>query len=232
MGKNITSQKRGRGSPTFKRPSFNFEGKTKIGKNGQVIITELLTCRAHSAPLARVKYDDGSESLIIAPEGVREGQSLIFGGTEIAIGNALRLADIPEGTNVFSIENVPGDGGKFVKASGMSAKVIAKNPKKITILLPSKKSREFNPDCRACIGTVAGSGRPEKPFYKAGRKYHRMRAKNIYYPIVSGVSMNAVDHPFGGRSSHHKGRPTMSKHNAPPGRMVGAIRPRRTGYKR
>ena len=56
-----------------------------------------------------------------------------------------------------------------------------------------------------------------------------MRAKNKLYPKVCGVSMNAVDHPFGGSSSHHKGKPTQSSRNAPPGRKVGKIAPRRTG---
>jgi large subunit ribosomal protein L2 len=232
MGKNIISQKRGKGSPTFKRPSFNFKGQTSLGTNGEAKIIDFISCRAHSAPLAKILHEDGSTTLTIASEGMCVGQKIMIGATEIASGNVMKLGELPEGTNVFNIENVPGDGGKFVKASGLTAKIIAKTPNKITILLPSKKNREFNPECRACIGFVAGSGRPEKPFYKAGRKFHRMKAKNIYYPIVSGVSMNAVSHPFGGRSSHHKGRPTMSKKNAPPGRMVGAIRPRRTGYKR
>jgi large subunit ribosomal protein L2 len=235
MGKNITSQKRGRGSPTYTRPSFNFKGQSSIGTDGHAKIVDFIACRAHSAPLARIVHEDGSNTLTIAPEGVCVGQEIMIGASEkkeIIIGNVLKLAEIPEGTSVFNIENIPGDGGKFVKASGVGAKIISKTGSKVTILLPSKKSREFNPDCRACIGNVAGSGRPEKPFYKAGRKFHRMKAKNIYYPIVSGVSMNAVAHPFGGRSSHHKGRPTMSKKNSPPGRNVGAIRPRRTGYKR
>jgi large subunit ribosomal protein L2 len=232
MGKNITSQKRGRGSPTYTRPSFKFKGQTQIGKEGAAVISDLITCRAHSAPLAVTKHDDDSYTLMIAPEGMRVGQSINIGTTEIAIGNVLKLSDIPEGTSVFNLENMPGDGGKFVKASGLTAKIIAKTPGKVSVLLPSKKIRDFNPNCRASIGTVAGGGRPEKPFYKAGRHFHRAKAKNIYYPIVCGVSMNAVAHPFGGRSSHHKGRPTMSKKNAPPGRMVGAIRPRRTGYKR
>ncbi|HJX05458.1 MAG TPA: 50S ribosomal protein L2 [Candidatus Nanoarchaeia archaeon] len=229
MGKNITSQKRGTGSPTFRRPSFSFEGATKIGKNGTAVITELLDCRAHSAPLARVKYDDNTTSLIIAPEGMRKGQAIEVGGKEVKIGNILELKEIPEGVSVFNIENRPGDGGKFVKASGVAAKVIAKTKNTVTLLLPSKKYKEFNPNCRACVGIVAGGGRLEKPLYKAGRKYFAMKAKNQYWPSVSGTSMNAVDHPFGGRSSHHKGRPTIAPKNAPPGKKVGAIRPRHTG---
>ena len=229
MGKNINSQKRGTGSPTFRRPSFTFEGQTRIGKNGTAIITELLDCRAHSAPLARLKYDDNTTSLVIAPEGIRTGQRIEIGGKEVKLGNILELKNIPEGVSVFNIENNPGDGGKFVKSSGIAAKVIAKTKSTVTLLLPSKKHKEFHPDCRACVGVVAGGGRKEKPFYKAGRKYYAMRAKNQYWPSVSGTSMNAVDHPFGGRSSSHKGRPTIAPKNAPPGRKVGMIRPRHTG---
>ena len=83
--------------------------------------------------------------------------------------------------------------------------------------------------CRAAIGTVAGSGRVDKPFIKAGTKFHKMHARNKLYPKVCGVSMNAVDHPFGGSSSHVKGRPTQSPRSAPPGRKVGKVAPKRTG---
>ncbi|MBN1792350.1 50S ribosomal protein L2 [Candidatus Woesearchaeota archaeon] len=232
MGKNIKSQRRGRATTTYTRPSFNFTADTRIGTDGSAVITELVHCRAHSAPLAKIRHEDGSVTFIIAPEGIKSGQEISIGGNTVSNGNVLRLGDIPEGTNVFSIENVPGDGGKFVKASGLTAKIVAKSQSKVTILLPSKKNKDFNPNCKAIIGVAAGGGRPEKPFYKAGRKYHRMRAKNMYWPEVCGSSMNAVDHPFGGRSSHHKGRPTIAPHNAPPGKKVGSIRPRRTGKKR
>lgn len=232
MGKNITSQKRGRGSTTYTRPSFKFKGKNSLGSDGNAVITELVSCRAHSAPLAVLKHDDDSYSLVVAPEGVRIGQEISIGSGELTVGNVLKLSDMPEGTSIFNIENEPGDGGKFVRASGMTAKIVAKSASKISVLLPSKKLRDFNPDCRACVGVIAGGGRPEKPFYKAGRKHFRMKAKNRYWPTVCGTSMNAVAHPFGGRSSHHKGRPTIADHNAPPGRKVGSIRPRQTGHKR
>ena len=232
MGKRLTQQKRGKGSPTYKRPCFSFKGRNEIGKEGSAVITELLSCRAHSAPLAKLKYDDNTTSLIIAPEGVRTGQAITIGGKGVTLGNILKLKHIPEGTSVFNIENKPGDGGKFVRASGMSARVVARTKSKITVQLPSKKYKDFHPECRACIGVVAGSGRPEKPFYKAGRKYYKMKVKNKYWPIVSGTSMNAVDHPFGGTKSSHKGRPTIAPRNAPPGRKVGKIAPKRTGMKR
>jgi len=78
---------------------------------------------------------------------------------------------------------------------------------------------------------IAGSGRTEKPLLKAGNKFHKMKAKNKMWPIVSGNSMNAVSHPFGSKKSNSKGRPTQSSRNAPPGRKVGKIAPRRTGRK-
>ena len=232
MGKQITSQKRGKGSPAYKKPSHNFKGEAKIGTNGKAIIQGFMSCKAHSAPLAVVTHEDNSTSLLIAPEGVRNNQEIIIGGAELKQGNICELKNIPEGTPIFNIELKPGDGGKFVRSTGLSAKVVAKSKSKITIQLPSKKNKDFHPECRACIGTVAGGGRKEKPFYKAGRKFHAMKTKNVYWPSVSGNSMNAVDHPFGGSKSNQKGRPTIAPKNAPPGRKVGMIRPRQTGRKR
>jgi large subunit ribosomal protein L2 len=100
------------------------------------------------------------------------------------------------------------------------------------VQLPSSKTKRFLPDCRATIGIIAGSGRKEKPFLKAGTRHYAMKAKNKLYPSVSGTSMNSVDHPFGGSSSAHKGRPTQAARNAPPGRKVGKIAPKRTGRKK
>lgn len=232
MGKSLTQQKRGKGSPTYTRPSFSFKGKVKINHAGSAVIIELMSCRAHSAPLAKLKYADNTTSFIIAPEGVKTGQVITIGGKELKHGNFLELKDIPEGTSIFNIENKPGDGGKFVRASGMSARVVAKTKTKVTVQLPSKKQKHFHPTCMAGIGIVAGGGRQEKPIFKAGRKFHKMKAKNKYWPSVSGNSMNAVDHPFGGSKSNQKGRPTIAPKNAPPGRKVGMLSPRNTGRKR
>jgi len=136
-----------------------------------------------------------------------------------------------EGTSIFNIESKAGDGGRFVRSSGSLAKIVAKTGEMATVKLPSKKEKNFSLNCRATIGQVAGSGRIEKPFLKAGTKFHRMKARNKYWPSVSGTSMNAVNHPFGGRSSHAKGRPTQAPRSAPPGRKVGKIAPKRTGRK-
>jgi large subunit ribosomal protein L2 len=236
MGKNLIQQRRGRGTKTFTVPSFRYKGTARyIQLTNEVLmgqIIDLINCPGHSAPLAKVKYTNGEEMLMIAPEGIKVGEAVRFGKSASNPGNIMSLKDIPEGTAIFNIEAIPGDGGKFVRAGGCFAKITAKFPEKVLVLLPSSKEKEFKPECRASIGVIAGSGRVEKPFYKAGNKYHAMKARNKYYPRVSGVSMNAVDHPFGSKSSHTKGRPTQSARNDPPGRKVGKIAPSRTGRKK
>jgi len=234
MPKSLTQQKRGKGSPTYKAPSHRFSraGYFNLPKETQKAkIMDIVHSVAHSAPIIKVSYDNGDSGLLIAASGLKVGDEIQF-STELKAGNIMALKDIPEGTSIFGIENNPGDGGKFVRSSGGFAKVTTKNPDKITVLLPSKREKTFNPNCKASIGIVAGSGRREKPLVKAGNQYHKIRARNKYWPMVSGASMNAVDHPFGGTRSSRKGRPTIAPRNAPPGRKVGMIRPRRTGRKK
>tara|TARA_Y100000310_G_scaffold278642_1_gene297195 strand:+ start:17291 stop:17830 length:540 start_codon:yes stop_codon:yes gene_type:complete len=179
-----------------------------------------------------VSYLTGNKSYAFAPFGIKVGDEITVGGTELKPGNVLKLEEIPEGTLIHNIELRPGDGGKLVRTSGSSAKVVAKTETQVRVLLPSKKEKIFKPGCRAAIGVLAGSGRTDKPFLKAGTRMKKMRARNKLYPKVCGISMNAVDHPFGGKCSHIKGRPTLSPRNAPPGRKVGKIAPRRTGKKK
>ncbi len=237
MGKNLIQQRRGKGSPTYRAPNFKYKGKAKharhVKENVEGEIVDLVHCRGHSAPLMQVKYENGDETLVQAPEGVKVGDDIGMGDkAEIRVGSTLPLKNIPEGTPVYNIEGNPGDGGKFVRTSGAFAKIVSKFKNKIVVQLPSNKKREFMSDCRAVVGVIAGSGRKDKPFLKAGVKYYAMRAKNKLWPKVSGTSMNAVDHPFGGSSSGNKGRPTQSSRDAPPGRKVGKIAPKRTGRRK
>lgn len=237
MGKNLIQQARGKGGPTYRAPSFRYKGRASYfipskGKLNAKII-DIIKCAGHSAPLIVLEHENKIRNLMIAPEGIKVGGVVEY-GEKIAAenGNMLLLKDIPEGTLVYNIEGQPGDGGKFVRSSGAFARVIAKMKSKVVVQLPSKKQKEFNPNCRATIGIIAGSGRKEKPFLKAGTKFYAMRAKNKLWPIIGGTSQNAVDHPFGGSSSAHKGKPTIAPKNAPPGRKVGAIHPRRMGRKK
>lgn len=237
MGKNLIQQARGKGGPRYRAPSFKYKGRAKFGNYAEKLvngrIAELIHCRGHSAPLAEIKYENGEEVLLLAPEGVRVGDAVATGdNTEIRTGNIMPLKNIPEGTLIYNIESQPGDGGKFVRSSGGFAKIEAKLKNDVVVLLPSSKKKLFNEKCRACIGIIAGSGRVEKPFLKAGSRYYAMKSKNKLWPSISGTSQNAVDHPFGGSSSCIKGRPTQAGRNAPPGRKVGKIAPRRTGRKK
>ncbi len=234
MGKSLIQQKRGKGGPRWRAPSHNWEGKSRHKKTFQEArgrVSDFVDCSGHSAPLAKIIYDDGEECLMVAAEGLRVGDTVISGGMEVAQGNSMSLKNIPEGTMIFNIEHQPGDGGKFVRASGTFAKLVAKTELGVVVRLPSKKEKTFYPECRAAIGVVAGSGRTEKPFLRAGTAFHAMKAKNKLWPIVSGISMNAVCHPFGGKRKK-KGKPTIAPRFAPPGRNVGMIRPRRTGRRK
>jgi len=237
MGKNLVQQARGKGSPTYKSPSFRFHGSVSYAKKQtnplEGTIVELSLCPGHSAPLAKVIYDNGEETLLIACEGIRIGDRINMAeNAEIKAGNISTLKNIPEGTLIYNLESSPGDGGKFCRASGTFAKVVARLSDRVIIQLPSKKEREFTPECRATIGIISGGGRKEKPFVKAGNHYHRMRAKNKLYPHVCGTSQNAVDHPFGGSRSSRKGRPSTVPRFAPPGRKVGLLRASRTGRRK
>ena len=117
-----------------------------------------------------------------------------------------------------------------MRAAGTSA-VIFKQYEfgKIGVLMPNKKEIILDGNCMATIGIVAGTGKRQKPFITAGRKFYKMKAKGgRIWPRTSAVKMNAVDHPFGsGRGKRIKQK--IAKRNAPPGAKVGHLRPRRTG---
>jgi len=234
MGKLITAQKRGKGSSTFRTHSFKFKGQAKMLSQKTAFVADIVHCSGHSAPLALLYYDDGSSAYSIAAEGMTVGDNLTLSNmdSELKTGNVLALKDIPEGVTIYNIEARPNDGGKFVRASGGSARVVSKAKDGVVVQMPSKKQKKFNPDCRAIIGVVAGSGRVDKPFLKAGNKYHAMKARNKYWPIVSASAMNAVAHPFGNKRTARKSKAKPAPKNAPPGRLVGAIRPRQTGRSR
>jgi large subunit ribosomal protein L2 len=237
MGKRIIQQARGKGSPTYKSPGFKFKADAKLKPISKELvkgkIVDLVHCAGHSAPLVRVCYDDGQIVLFAAPEGIRVGDKIGSGpGADCKPGNILPLREIPEGTPIYNIESQPGDGGKFCKTSGGFARVAAKSLKTVTVVMPSKSQKKFHNDCRAVVGIVAGGGRTEKPFLKAGTKMYKMRSKNKLYPRTSACAMNAVDHPFGNTRSARKARNKGASKHAPPGRKVGSLWPKRTGKRK
>jgi large subunit ribosomal protein L2 len=240
MGKRIITQRRGRGTSTYRSPSHRFFAKIshraydEIEKTGIVegMVKDLINCPGHTAPLAAIEYTNGDKILMFASKGIHTGQKIDSGAKAKAkLGNTLPLKSVPIGTSVNNIESKLGDGGKFARSAGAFGKVVAKTDKIITIQFSSKKQKKFNPECRAVIGTVAGAGRKEKPILKAGKMSKIKKAKGRLYPVTSGVAMNAVDHPFGSGRGRHMGKPRTVSRHSPPGRKVGSIASRRTGKK-
>jgi len=234
MGRRIQGQRRGRGGSTFRAPSHRYKAEMQHKKpEGDVLAGEVIDIEhdpARSAPVARVEFEDGDQRLVLASEGVGLGDTVEVGiSAAIEPGNTLPLAEIPEGVPVCNVERQPGDGGKFARSSGVNADLITHERKAAVVQLPSGEIKRLSPDCRATIGVVAGGGRTEKPFVKAGKKYHKMKSRGTKWPRVRGVAMNAVDHPFGGGGRQHPGRPKSVSRDAPPGRKVGDIASKRTG---
>ena len=240
MGKRLIQQARGKGGPRYKSNSFKFAGKVSYNNYKKDDITkgkiiDIVHSRGHSAPLLKVKYENGRSALLPSFVGAYIGKEIEINQKEekkdvsIEVGNAYMLKNIPEGTQVFNIEITPGDSGRLVKSGGSFATIVSHSKGKTKILLPSKKEKFINSNSRAFIGIIGGGGRLEKPFLKAGAKHHFKQKKNKLYPRISGVAQSAVDHPHGGSRSLRKGRPTQAPKNAPPGRKVGMIRPRHSG---
>ncbi|MBI5065091.1 50S ribosomal protein L2 [Candidatus Woesearchaeota archaeon] len=237
MGKTLIQQARGKGGPRYRAPSFNYAGRIKFNTpNNQLqkgTITDIISCPGHNAPLIQIEYEKGETIFISAPEEVKVGDQVTSGqGGEVKTGNILTLKEIPEGIPIFNVESQPGDGGKLCRSPGTCARIVAKAENHIIIKLPSKKEKSLNINCRAVVGMIAAGGIKEKPFLKAGRKHHAMKARNRLYPRTTACAMNAVDHPFGNKRSSRKAHQIATTHDAPPGRKVGKISPRRTGRKK
>jgi large subunit ribosomal protein L2 len=227
MGKRIIQQARGHGSFTYRvrRKAYIYRIGYPI-TSGKGKVLSLLNSPAHSAPLAKILLQ-GKIFYNLACKNMQEGQEIEI-GKNLKEGNVLQIGDMPLGARIYNIEANPGDGGKFIRASGSSAMITKKKEGKVSIMMPSKKEIILENRCRATLGSIAGQGRLDKPIVKAGKKWHMMKNRNKLWPRTSAVKMNAVDHPFGsGRGKRIKSK--IAKRNAPPGAKVGHLRPRRTG---
>ena len=147
-----------------------------------------------TANIALICYADGQKSYILAPYGLKVGDTLMNGETaEVRNGNCLPLANIPVGSSVHNIELYPGKGGQLVRSAGNSAQLMAKEGKYATLRLPSGEMRMVPIGCRATIGQVGNIDHELINIGKAGRKRH-MGIR----PTVRGSVMNPNDHPHGG----------------------------------
>lgn len=238
MGKRILQRRRGKAGIQFRAPSKGKIAPVRYprlgdGSEGAATVTAILDERGRSAPLAQIKLDRNRFTYLPAVAGMSVGQQVTLGpSAQVLEGNVMPLSRIPEGTRVCNIELRPGDGGRFVRASGTSAVLFSKANGRAILKLPSGKNILVNDGCRATIGEIAGGGRREKPFLTAGARHHAMRASGRVYPRMRGIAMAVVYHPFGGGRHQHPGKSTSTSRNAPPGRKVGLIAPRKTGRKR
>jgi large subunit ribosomal protein L2 len=233
MGKNLIQQRRGRVRGRYNVPSHKYRGNIQYGneRNTKGIVEELIHDPGRSAPVAAVRMESNKKVLMIATEGSSVGHEVKFTGSkaDCELGNIMPIGNVPEGYPIYNIEIKPGDGGKMVRAGGSGAYVISHDARKTTIKLPSGQFKTLDSLCRVTVGVAAGGGRQDKPFMKAGKKWNADRGKGRNYPVVRGVAMNPVDHPHGGGSHQHVGKPSCVPRGAPPGRKVGNIAARRTG---
>ena len=147
-----------------------------------------------SANIALIKYEDGTLAYILAPEGLTDGMKVESGtGSDIKVGNALFIKDIPVGTLIHNIEIHPGKGGQLVRSAGESGQLMAKENGYGQVRLPSGEVRLVSLNCRATIGIVGNQQHENISIGKAGRKRHMG-----WRPTVRGVVMNPNDHPHGG----------------------------------
>jgi len=238
MGKPLISQRRGKGSPSFKARSTwfkadavyrNYDEKEKGMLKFEVM--DLIDDPGRSALLMEVKYEDGSVLMLPAPEGAMIGEIFEEGyKASLGVGNILPLEKIPEGYPIFNLETVIGDGGSLARASGSIAFVVSKIGNQVLVKLPSGKTKYFDSRVRAMIGNACGGGRLEKPMLKAGVGYYKNIARGHWYPTVRGVKMNAYEHPFGGKQHH--GAITPKGDGAPAGQHVGSFGSKRTGRRK
>ena len=147
-----------------------------------------------TANIALICYADGEKKYILAPVGLKVGQTVMNGAeAEIKVGNCMELKDMPVGTQIHNIEMYPGHGGQLVRAAGVSAQLMAKEGKYAIIRMPSGEMRMVPIVCRASIGQVGNTEHNLGHMGKAGRKRH-MGIR----PTVRGSVMNPNDHPHGG----------------------------------
>jgi len=149
-----------------------------------------------SARIALVSYEDGEKRYIIHPRGLAVGDKIVSGpGSDIRIGNALPLREVPLGTDVHNVELLPGRGGQMARSAGTSLQVVAKEGDYVTLRMASTEMRLVHGNCLGTIGTVGNAEHELLSHGKAGHSRWKGRR-----PKVRGEVMNPVDHPHGGRT--------------------------------
>lgn len=193
----VTSRFRGNGNKRRYR-AIDFK-RTKDGV--PAVVQQIEYDPNRSAFIALLAYADGEKNYILAPEGLKVGQTVLSGEkAEIKPGNALQLRNIPVGLEIHNVELVPGCGAKMVRSAGQVALLRSKDGDYAQVKLPSGEVRLVNLACKATIGKVGNGDHMNVSLGKAGKK--RYLGKR---PHVRGLAMNPVDHPMGGGEGRTSG---------------------------
>ena len=154
-----------------------------------------------SGRIALLEYEDGERRYILSPLGLQVGGTVESGpGSDIRIGNAMPMTDMPVGSVIHNIEMRPGKGAQMVRSAGGAAQLMAREGKYATVLLPSGEQRAVLSECFATLGQVGNLDHENVVIGKAGRSRWLGRR-----PKVRGVAMNPVDHPHGGGEGKSSG---------------------------
>ncbi len=205
----ITTRHQGGGHKRkYRRIDFK---RQKDGVSAKVATIEYDPNR--SARIALLHYADGAKAYILAPKGIKVGDTIESGPeADIKPGNALPLANIPVGTVIHAIEFQPGKGAAIARSAGASVQLMGKEGDYAVLRMPSSEMRRVLITCRATIGEVGNADHANIRIGKAGRN----RWRGIR-PTVRGTVMNPVDHPHGGGEgkNHTSGRPSVSPWGKP-----------------
>ena len=164
-----------------------------------------------TARIALVFYADGEKRYIIAPQGLKVGQTIMSGKEATPnVGNAMFLSDVPFGTIIHNIELRPGQGAKMARSAGAYAQLMSRDGKYAILKMPSGETRLILQACKATIGTVSNGDHNLEKSGKAGRSRWLGRR-----PRVRGVVMNPVDHPMGGGEGRASGGLPRSRKGLP-----------------
>jgi len=200
----ITMRRRGGGAKKtyrvvdFKRRKFDVEAK----------VERLEYDPNRTAFIALIKYLDGEQSYMIAPQRLKAGDKVIAGDkVDVKPGNAMFLKNIPVGTIIHNIEMKPGKGGQIARSAGAYAQLVGRDGAMAQVRLKSGEVRLVHADCMASIGAVSNPDHMNENLGKAGRNRHKGKR-----PSVRGVVMNPVDHPHGGG----EGRTSGGRHPVTP----------------
>lgn len=200
-----TSRFRGGGHKQMYRIVDSFR-KHRDGQEARVLSIQYDPCR--SARLALLQYEDGEQSFILAPEGMKAGDRVFTGpDAEPVVGTCMSLEKIPLGMTIHNIEMVPGGGAKLCRAAGAGAVLNAREKNWAQITLPSGEVRRVPVACKATIGRVGNIDHNAVQIGKAGRN----RWKGIR-PHVRGTAQNPISHPMGGG----EGRTSGGRHPCSP----------------